>query len=195
MSSEADDSSEFYLFKFRSWTPPLVVQVMIYPFVLVGFVVLVILSIPWVFFASKWVDFKERKLTEQLAMRGRAIELSDALSRVRENQGTLIGEQLSITGPYRLWWTEEDIPSLSPYECCHAEEFVWEAFLNGASSKGEFFEWCAERYTNPHSGKGLIVPISRPEEYEQHSQEFSELRRMKRMVEIVGGFRRDARRA
>lgn len=158
---------------------------MIYPFVLVGFVVLAILSIPWVFFASKWADYRERKLTEQLAMRGRSIELSAALSRVRENQGTLIGEQLSIKGPYRLWWTEEDIPSLSPYECSHEEQFDEEKF-----SYGEFFEWCANRYTDLSSGTGLIVLMSDFKELERNREQLDELRARKRIVEIIGYLRR-----
>lgn len=76
---------------------------------------------------------------------------------IESGAGTAIGEYLSMQGPFRLWWTTEDIPTTSPFKS-EREQHV-------AMPEPEllpFFEWCYARFTNPESGVARLVLV--PEE-------------------------------
>ena len=84
---------------------------------------------------------------------GRWISWAEAHSEVEQGRGTFIEETLSLKGPFRLWWTPEDIPAASPYPC------RFEAFAEGLFEPEAiaFFEWCQSRFTNPESGIARLV--------------------------------------
>ena len=75
--------------------------------------------------------------------------------------GTAIGEYLSTKGPFRLWWTSEDVPATSPHQWKREQHIAWmePEFL-------PFFEWCYARYTNPQSGLARLIPVSEKERNE-----------------------------
>lgn len=91
---------------------------------------------------------------------GRLMEWQEFKQVEASGGGTAIGEYLSINGPFRLWWTPEDISRTSPYkwerEKHLAFPFMEPEFL-------PFFEWCYARYTNPASGAARLVSVPKEE--------------------------------
>ena len=75
-----------------------------------------------------------------------------------EGTGTPIGEYLSTKGPFRLWWTPDDIGATSPHKSKRQHHFAWmeSEFL-------PFFVWCYERYTNPQTGAARLVTVPEQE--------------------------------
>src|SRR5262245_57161591 len=67
---------------------------------------------------------RETQFTREMKDIGRWILWGDAVSQ-DTGRGTFIEEYPSIKGPYRLWWTSEDISCVSPYPCCF-QELPWE---------------------------------------------------------------------
>src|SRR5215468_10555379 len=71
------------------------------------------LSIPWTYIGEAVQRRQERKFADQMKSAGRLM-LWDELKQVAANgSGTVIGEHLSMKGPYRVWWTPENVPEES----------------------------------------------------------------------------------
>jgi hypothetical protein len=90
---------------------------------------------------------------------GRLLTWKELQLAIENEQGTVIGECLSPTGPFRLWWTPEDIPALSPHKCDREKVWGWPEpeFL-------PFFEWSYAKYTSPQSGLARLVCVPDEEE-------------------------------
>lgn len=95
----------------------------------------------------------ETRFAAQMKDARRWISWAEAHSEVERGRGTFIEENLSFKGPFRLWWTPEDIPAASPYPCS------FEALADGFLEPGAiaFYGWCHSRFTNPESGIALLV--------------------------------------
>jgi hypothetical protein len=96
---------------------------------------------------------RESRVAERLRQAGRTIRWADVLSEMNQNRGSLIEEYGSPKGPYRLWFTPENIVELSPHPCCF-EELPW-----SEEDFGEFFKWCHARFTDIQSGSARLVEI------------------------------------
>ena len=104
-------------------------------------------SIPWTYIQKSVQRRRERQFTEQMKKAHRLMDWQAFQQAQQNGTGTAIGEYLSTKGPFRLWWTAEDIQALSPHEWKREQHFAWieDEFR-------PFFEWCYARYTNPQSG-------------------------------------------
>ena len=113
-------------------------------------------SIPVTLVGRYFTRRREAQFGVEMKLVGRWISWDEASSRVADG-GTFIEEYLSFKGPYRLWWTSEDISKTSPHPCCFQDK-PWE-FEDGA-----FFDWCGSRFTDPVSGAASIVDYKETEQ-------------------------------
>jgi hypothetical protein len=115
------------------------------------------LSIPWTYIQKSEQRRQERRFAEQMKKAGRVMQWQEFKQSEANGTGTAIGEYLSTKGPFRLWWTHDDIPVTSPHKWKREQHVAWmeaEFF--------PFFQWCYARYTNPQSGLAQLVSV--PEE-------------------------------
>lgn len=115
-------------------------------------------SIPWGYIQKSVQRRQERIFADQMKKAGRLIEWQEFKHAEANGEGTVIGEYLSMKGPFRLWWTPEDVVTASPHKCKREQHFAWAEpeFL-------PFFEWCYARYTNPQTGVARLVPVPESE--------------------------------
>jgi hypothetical protein len=115
------------------------------------------ISIPWVYVQKSRQRRRERRFADQMKKAGRLMQWREFKQAIANSTGTAIGEYLSMKGPFRLWWTLDDIPATSPHEWKREHHFalIEAEFL-------PFFQWCYARYTSPRFGLAQLVPI--PEE-------------------------------
>jgi hypothetical protein len=99
----------------------------------------------------------ERKFIDKMKRARRFMKWNDFKQAIEKNEGTAIGESLSMKGPFRLWWTTENILATSPNRYDRQNHF---AFLD--EEFAPFFEWCYGRFTHPQRGLARLVEI--PEE-------------------------------
>ena len=96
----------------------------------------------------------ERRFARAMMAAKRAMTWEDFELALREKRGTAIGEYLSLKGPFRLWWTEDDIPSVSPYNYDRGNHFAyWD------SEYAPFFNWCRSVYTASGAGSAKLVQV------------------------------------
>jgi hypothetical protein len=120
--------------------------VLVFPFFL-PLVILSPISIPWTQISRLNQGRKERKFTEQMSASGRLMTWKALQLALDHRQGTVIGEYLSMSGPFRMWWTSDNVPAVSPHRWEREKHLAWlePKFL-------PFFEWTYEQFTNPKSG-------------------------------------------
>jgi hypothetical protein len=136
---------------------PFKVSILFLPIYLPLFFMAAAISIPWTHVYRLRQRRKERRFAEQMKAAGRLMTWLEFKRVIGNGEGTAIGEYLSTKGPFRLWWTPEDIPANSPYRCDREKHLAWleQEFL-------PFFTWCYERFTQPQSGLARLVSV--PEE-------------------------------
>jgi hypothetical protein len=84
---------------------------------------------------------KETRFARKMKLAGRVMSERQWTAALDEKRGTLIEEWFSQKGPVRYWWTEDDIPSVTP--------FAWTASGFEASVGREYDEfslWCHSNY-------------------------------------------------
>lgn len=113
-------------------------------------------SIPWTYLQKSQQRRQERRFAEQMKKAGRLMHWQEF--KQAEGTGTAIGEYLSTKGPFRLWWTADDIPATSPHEWKRERHVAW-----WEPEFAPFFEWCYVLYTNPQTGLARLVLIPQEE--------------------------------
>src|SRR6202022_2694008 len=88
-----------------------------------------------------------RGVCDEMKAADRLISWSEARSQVDSGRGTFIGESLPGNGPWRLWWTSEEIPVEA-----HIHVISW----------GRNFQTC-QNTARSLSGAVLFLPIQIPE--------------------------------
>jgi len=78
------------------------------------------------------------------------MEWADLQRALKGQRGRLISEAFSFDGPVRGWWTEDDVVAVSPY-AEDPEALVW------YDDRDPFSEWIYLTYTNPSTGKALLL--------------------------------------
>jgi hypothetical protein len=112
------------------------------------------ISIPWGLIRNWHQQRKERAFTEDLRQRQRLMAWEEFLQVMEERRGTLIWEAYSLKGPFRYWWTPEDVRKLSPHP-------VGDWMRSGGDrSYVDFSYWCRERYTDRERGTAMLVDDS-----------------------------------
>ena len=116
--------------------------------------ILALLSIPFFMITGLIQRRREAEFAERMRHLGRAITWAEAEHHVTAKEGTLICEILWMNGGSRLWWTPEIL----------ANQTQFNYFRPGDRSPFDkefeaFGKWCFENYTNPESGRAVIVEI------------------------------------
>lgn len=65
---------------------------------------------------------REKAYREQLRQSGRYLDWRDVESRIDDGKGTLVIERFLPKGPFRQWWTEEDLIGKAPVSLPHLGE-------------------------------------------------------------------------
>jgi hypothetical protein len=111
-------------------------------------------SIPVCMFERRIMRQREKRFAADMKTVGRLVSWIEARSQIDNERGTLIEESVSPDG-YRLWWTSEDIPTVSPYPCCFEDGKIPDVQVYRP-----FFEWCRFRFTNPESGTAQLIDLA-----------------------------------
>jgi hypothetical protein len=124
------------------------------PLILVG--VLVVIANVWV---KEITDFfQERRFQKQMQEQGRFINWNDLVVRLEDGQGTIIVEGQHKM-PYRVWWTQENVPALYP-QPLPTEQELSDASMDYYCTDDEthpFMEWCFTRYLHPDNGLASLT--------------------------------------
>jgi hypothetical protein len=139
---------------YRKRKKPVKVSPLLMPIYLPLLFVAAVIAVPWNQIRRLRIRQQEKRFADLMHARGRLMTWEDAETRIDNREGTIVGEYLSIKGPYRLWWTSENISELSPVACSGNEDHDW---LD--PQYAPFFEWCWNRYTNPENGIAVLVQL------------------------------------
>lgn len=113
------------------------------------------LAIPYTV-GVRWLRSRgEYKLRLLMKSRGRLMIWAEFVRMMRERGGTCIEEKFSPKGPWRFWWTPEDVQSESPHEIID-----WFTMRKGRQHE-PFVHWCRDRYTNAENGTAVMVDAVR----------------------------------
>jgi hypothetical protein len=132
---------------------PREISILFLPIFLPLFFVAGALSIPWTYVQKLKQRRQEKRFATEMASSGRIMTWSEFESAVGNGEGTAIGEYLSLKGPFRLWWTPEDIPATSPHNC-NQQNIAWPQ-----PEFADFFNWCRAQFTSPQLGRAKLVLI------------------------------------
>jgi len=96
--------------------------------------------------------FRERKFLRQLKSRHRFVTLRRLRPRLEAGEGTLI-EEWGLKGPYRIWWTGEDIRA-------RGTPLTLDDYRNIMQCKDNAFNaQCVQDYLEPETGRALLTNI------------------------------------
>lgn len=137
------------------------VSILFLPIYLPLFLIAGAISIPWTYVQTLRQRRQERRFEARMKASGRLMTWRELELAIVNKRGTVIGESMSTKGPFRLWWTPDDIPAVSPHRFERGHHWAWpepEFF--------PFFDWCHAHYTNPKSGFARLVTSSERERRE-----------------------------
>ena len=136
--------------KRKGVTIPLPFSLLFVPLLLIAAAI----SLPFAYLMRFLQRRSERRFAGAMLASNRAMTWEDFEAANRENRGTAIGEALSRKGPFRLWWTPDDVPAVCPHKPDRPRNFaVWEAEF------APFFRWCRTIYTDPDAGSAKLVIV------------------------------------
>ena len=117
----------------------------------------IIVAIPFSLIKQGMVSLREKRFAAGMRADGRLVTWAQARLQIDEHRGTLIDEHVPGDA-YRLWWTPEDVPTLSPHAYCpegdKPPEFCQHIL---------FDEWCRSHFLNPRSGSAKLIDLRRPD--------------------------------
>lgn len=113
------------------------------------------LAVPYTLGARWMRTHREHKLRLQMKSLGRLMTWAEFVKAMRERGGTCIEEKFSPKGPWRFWWTPDDVQSESPHEIID-----WFTMRKGRQHE-LFVHWCRACYTNSESGTAMMVDATR----------------------------------
>jgi len=148
----ADPSSRSFLVDSVRKTTRTLVFVLALPLILAVAVVAVIPQLPISLIKRSRMRRREKRFAADMKSAGRFISWAEARSEVDSGRGAFIGE-FALRGGYRLWWTLEDVRKVSPHPCYFDDEGP------PGLAHAPFFDWCCSRFTDPESGRALLVDL------------------------------------
>jgi hypothetical protein len=108
------------------------------------------LSIPLGLLTIPFYRRRERAFRNRIRKLNRLMDWSDFKQVVAEGRGTAIVERYSIHGPFRWWWTSDDVYEMCPF-------LVVEWLDSDAESSRTNSEWCRKQYTSVGEGRALLI--------------------------------------
>ncbi len=128
-----------------------VIAVAVVPVLFVG----ACLAVPYTV-GARWLRSRgEYKLRLLMKSRGRLMTWAEFVRTMRERGGTCIEEKFSPKGPWRFWWSPEDVQRGSPHEIVD-----WFTMRKGRQHE-TFVHWCRARYTSAENGSAVLVDAAR----------------------------------
>jgi hypothetical protein len=95
---------------------------------------------------------RERSFKKRMNAAGRLMEWRNFEQVLHEGQGTVIVEGHSLKGPFRWWWTGENL-----YEICPFPLVTWLETTPNDECYRPLAEWCRREYTSIDRGRALLV--------------------------------------
>ncbi len=139
--------SGWRLVKFILWFP----FGLFYGMIVLGFLATA-MAVLWPYAAIR-LAVAERRFRAAMKSKGRFIILEDLRPRLIAGEGTLI-EDMGQKGPYRLWWTQDDLSTLGSPASTRAD------FIAIYAGKGHpFNSRCLDEYLDEDTGKALLTSI------------------------------------
>ena len=114
--------------------------------------VMAVLAIPSALVTSLRNAVRERRLFRRLRDSHRTLPWCEVERHLQLGFGTLIIEQAQKQG-HRLWWTPDDVSSVSPIPIPAFADIDFVTFDPAAP----FTLWCFERYLSTTSGSGFLT--------------------------------------
>jgi hypothetical protein len=96
----------------------------------------------------------ENKLRKEFMNLQRYLSEQDLLEKIQQTKGTFIWQRTYNFA--RLWWTSDDIPSISPFPIC--SKLQW---LKSDSKKDPFVLWCHNKYLDKNFGCAFLVGLGK----------------------------------
>ena len=149
-------------------------SLLLMPFLLLA----AVLYLPVAFAAGYIQNTKTRAFQSELKARGRVMNWSEFVRLFEEGSGTTILEKSSYASFGNLWWTPEDVYEICPHHPLDLVALNDPAFLS-------FAEWFRERYTNPDTGKALLVGPSPKGEFHALFSRLKSAESPERWIEVV----------
>jgi len=107
-----------------------------------------LLSIPVGGIMVAYYTLKETRFARKMKLAGRMMPEPQYAAALDDKRGTLIEEWFSNKGPVRYWWTEDDIPSVTPFaRTAFGVEAVW------GREYDEFSLWCHNKYLESNNAR------------------------------------------
>lgn len=117
-----------------------------------------LLSIPVGLLLNAAVKRRERSFKIRMKAASRVMNYRDFEQALQEGRGTLIIESHSLKGPFRWWWTAEDV-----YDLCPFPLVTWFMSMPNDERYRPLAEWCRREYTNSDGGRALLVDSESPD--------------------------------
>jgi hypothetical protein len=95
---------------------------------------------------------REKAFIRLMKKRGRYMAWPDVAEKLRAGEGTAILDQINKLPP-RLWWTADDVGSLSPHPLPHDDDLPYFPL----PELPPFVAWCYARYLNPVNGLAILT--------------------------------------
>lgn len=138
--------------------PQTIFAIPVAPFVLLATllgigVFLIPVAVAWPFLWAKQL-IRERKHRNALRSQGRFVTVDAVRPMLNAGEGTLI-EDTGQKGPYRIWWTEEDLFDLGQPVSTKDKD----AFLAALQGEHTFNARCLKEYLDDKTGRALLTSI------------------------------------
>jgi hypothetical protein len=122
--------------------------------VLLVFRILLVPMLPLIWTRRLVQKLRDKRFVHTMVIAGRTVEWGDIQRELSQGRGTLILQNPSFKGAWHLWWTPDALAKESPFPYATSKE------KGRAGFEFEFIpfnKWCYENYTNPGSGKAMLV--------------------------------------
>jgi len=108
-------------------------------------------SIPYMICVAILQNRAEKRYVEARRREGRLLKYGDVREAAIARKGTLVVEKLSSKGPWRFWWTSDDLRQICPVILPTADREEGLIEVDDA-----FRAWFSERYIDGSSGASLV---------------------------------------
>ena len=122
--------------------------------VLLVFRILLVPVLPLIWTRRLVQKLRDKRFVHRMVLAGRAVEWRDVQRELSQGRGTLILQNPSFKGVWHLWWTTDAIAKEGLFPYATSKEKVLAGF---EFEFAPFNKWCYENYTNPGSGKAMLV--------------------------------------
>ena len=138
------------------WWEWLFMPVMAPVFVII-LITLAAASIPMSMLQGRRTRENEEGLRSRLAAEGRYCEWAEVSEHLKRGEGTLIVEHMSLKGPIREWWIEDEIVAAAPVPLPPSFKLL----PSGSTMESllTYARQCASKYIDVNAGQGKLTVV------------------------------------